>query len=190
MVEIGQTVGHYRIDALLGQGGMGRVYSAFDTHLERRVALKVVLEASEPDAAARLLREARAVAQLDHPNAVAVYGFGQHDGAPYIAMELVRGRTLRERLDGAEPWRERLGWLVDIARALAAAHALGIVHRDVKPDNVMVRDDGRVKVLDFGIARRVSANVDPSAPTEHGAPTLTAHGALVGTPAYMAPEQI
>src|SRR5262245_23121201 len=112
---------------------MGRVYAAFDTRLERRVALKVLLDAAEPAAAARLLREARPVAQLDHPNAVAIYGFGEHEGAPYIAMELVRGQTLRARLDGGEPWQEGLGWLVDVARALAAAHSIGIVHRDVKP---------------------------------------------------------
>ncbi len=191
MADVFDDIEHYRIVARLGQGGLGRVYRAFDTRLERYVALKVLLPGGGgPDAAARLIREARAAAALDHPNAVHVYGVGSHEGAPYIAMELVRGQTLREKIATPTPLRTRLGWIVDVARALAAAHALGIVHRDVKPDNVMIREDGRVKVLDFGIARRLAVALDPSAPTEAATPTLTAKGAIVGTPAYMAPEQI
>jgi serine/threonine-protein kinase len=195
MLKPGDTFERYTVDAVLGKGGMGTVYRAHDTRLERRIALKVISEVDAGgDATARLLREARAAAALDHPNAVSIFDVGELDGAPYIAMELVSGRTLRESVgegEGAPPVATRAGWLTDIARALAAAHRQGIVHRDIKPENVMVREDGVVKVLDFGIARRVGGNVDPSAPTQAPAlPTLTKEGVKVGTPLYMAPEQI
>ena len=192
MRKPGDTFERYTIDAVLGQGGMGTVYRAHDTRLDRRVALKVISDGAGADASsARLLREARAAAALDHPNAVSIFDVGELDGAPYIVMEMVQGRTLREALGGSVPIRIRVGWLADAGRALAAAHKKGLVHRDIKPENVMVRDDGVVKVLDFGIARRSSAGVDPSAPTQGTAlPTLTRTGVNVGTPLYMAPEQI
>jgi serine/threonine-protein kinase len=202
MLKAGDSFARYTIEALLGQGGMGAVYRAHDQRLDRRVALKVLAEAAplEGDSAAkeRLLREARAAAALDHPNAVAIYDVGEASAAegekpqPYIVMELVAGETLRAYVgDSAVPWQKRLRWMLDAARALGAAHDRGLVHRDIKPDNVMVRRDGVVKVLDFGIARRSALEVDPTAPTQGPAlPTLTAQGVQVGTPLYMAPEQI
>jgi serine/threonine-protein kinase len=199
-LEIGTTVAdRFKIEAELGHGGMGTVFRAYDARLHRRVALKIVR--AEPgvsteqwaDAKARMLREARAAAALDHPNAVSIYDTGEVDGVPFIAMEFVPGTNLRRFVgDNDTSWQKKLRWLVDAAYALAAAHQAGLVHRDVKPENVMVRDNGRVKVLDFGIARRAAIEVDAAAPThaDGAIPTLTGQGKLVGTPLYMAPEQI
>jgi tetratricopeptide (TPR) repeat protein len=190
----GDTVDRYVIEAQLGRGGMGEVYEATDTRLGRRVALKLITPGVDPDANQRMVREARAAASFEHPHAVVVYDVGEHEGATFLAMELVRGATLRAHVgDPSAPVGRRLRWLCDVARALGAAHRQGIVHRDVKPDNVMIREDGAAKVLDFGIARRQSRAIDPSAPTEPGSTpmaTLTAHGVIVGTPHYAAPEQL
>jgi eukaryotic-like serine/threonine-protein kinase len=198
MVQIGDTIGRYTLEARLGAGGMGEVFRAVDPQLRRSVALKVLLTRPGDDTAARgewtarMVREARAAAAFNHPNAVAVYDVGEHEGAPFIVMELVPGRSLRSYLgDASVPLAEQLRWLTDVARALGAAHRAGLVHRDVKPDNVMVRDDGVVKILDFGIARQMSRAADPTAPTAAGGlETLTKTGATVGTPVYMAPEQL
>ena len=199
MLKPGDTVDRYTLEAVLGEGGMGSVYRAHDERLDRHVALKVVRapekdedEAARREGTARLVREARAAAKLTHPNAVGIYDVGEVGGTAFIAMELVSGKTLRALMsEGDQPLSSRIRWLADVARALSAAHRAGIVHRDVKPENVMVRPDGMVKVLDFGIARRASRDVDPSAPTEAGTLlTLTAAGINVGTPLYMAPEQI
>jgi serine/threonine-protein kinase len=194
----GETFGRYVIEALLGEGGMGEVYRASDTRLRRKVALKVLRqgkamgEATWQISVARMLREARAAAALSHPCTVAVYDVGEHEGTPFIAMELVEGEPLRALCDRADVLLStRLRILLDVARALAAAHQKGLVHRDIKPENVMLRDDGAVKVLDFGIARQVRIGVDPMASTVDGPiSTLTGEGAFVGTPAYMAPEQV
>jgi serine/threonine-protein kinase len=204
----GESFGRYTIEALLGEGGMGQVYRAHDAKLHRRVALKILRlqPASDParsEGEARLLREARAAARLHHVNAVAVFDVGDFEGTPYIVMELVEGRSLRAVVGEGGALDRRVSWLADVARALAAAHQQGLVHRDVKPENVMVRSDGVVKVLDFGIARHAEAAVDPTGKTEvsvdpmgeTGAPamalgTLTERGALVGTPLYMSPEQL
>ena len=192
----GDVFDRYLVEQLLGEGGMGQVYSALDTRLHRRVALKVLRPeaASEPgsEGPARMLREARAAATLDHPNAVAIYDVGEHEGVPYIAMELVEGRPLRQFVGEASvPMSERVRWLADVARVLAEAHAHGLVHRDVKPENIMVRPDRTVKVLDFGIARRAQTAFDPTSSTAPGSiPTLTEKGAVIGTPLYMAPEQM
>ena len=192
MLRAGEAFERYTIEALIGQGGMGCVYRAFDPRLGRRVALKVISESSTHTAAnARLLREARAAAAFDHPNAVAIFDVGELDGAPYIVMELVEGRTLRQAAgDVTPPVSTRLAQLSGVARALAAAHQRGLVHRDIKPENVMVRDDGMVKVLDFGIAGRTGGSVDPRSATQAALPTLTVEGVKLGTPVYMAPEQI
>jgi len=194
MLNPGDSFERYTIEAPLGQGGMGAVYRAHDPRLGRRVALKVLADSTESaDANARLLREARAAAALDHPNAVSIFDVGELDGAPYIVMELVLGQTLRSVIaDGGGSMATRLGELADVARALAGAHRRGLIHRDIKPENVMVRsDDGRVKVLDFGIARRTSGGIDPHGATQAPAlATLTASGVKLGTPVYMAPEQI
>jgi len=197
----GDSFDRYVIESLLGEGGMGEVYRAEDTRLRRKVALKVLRREGETDsetwgrAVARMLREARAVAQLSHAGIVAIYDVGEHDRTPFIAMELVEGQPLRALIrEGAGEGAQmgtRLRILLEIARALSAAHQMGLVHRDVKPENVIVRNDGAVKVLDFGIARRFSQGADPVGPTMDGAlATMTAEGALVGTPAYMAPEQL
>jgi serine/threonine-protein kinase len=192
----GDRVDRFVLEALVGQGGMGAVYRARDPKLQRRVALKLLRVDQADDTAsegtARLLREARAAAALEHPNAVAIYDVGEHDGLPYIAMELVEGRSLRAHVGNpGVPVSERLRLLLDVARALAAAHKRGLVHRDVKPENVMVRTDGVVKVLDFGIARRHAAPIDPQgSTTPEGLATITQEGAVVGTPLYMAPEQL
>jgi serine/threonine-protein kinase len=181
---------------------MGEVYRARDVLLDREVALKVLRieegEGQDASGRERIFREARAAASLEHPNIVAVYDVGEITGRPgfadsaYLAMELVRGTSLRAHvLQPSPPLGEKLRWLVAIARALEAAHARGIVHRDIKPENVMIRDDGELKVLDFGIARRLFAPAGNTS-TVGGqiVPTLTAGGAVVGTPAYMAPEQM
>ncbi|MDI1451517.1 protein kinase [Polyangium sp. 6x1] len=185
------VAGRFEIEAVLGEGGMGVVYRAHDLKLDRKVALKT-LAAGDEEAATRALREARAVAALDHPNAIAIYDAGEWEGQPFIAMELVEGETLRAYVgDKGVPVGRKIRWLVDVARALAAAHRAGIVHRDIKPENVMVRRDGRVKVLDFGIARRNQPPVDPAGPTaKPSAASLTTKGGVLGTPMYMAPEQV
>ncbi|MBL9026650.1 MAG: serine/threonine protein kinase [Myxococcales bacterium] len=193
----GDRVGRYVILALLGKGGMGEVYEAEDSVLGRKVALKLVSaeEASE-DARERMIREARAAAAFEHPNVVVVLDAGTLDdgaGETFLAMELVRGRSLRAFVGDPSTERARkLRWLCEAARALAAGHARGIVHRDIKPDNLMIREDGALKVLDFGIAKRSAKAVDPSAPTEAGQSisTLTRAGQIVGTPRYASPEQL
>jgi serine/threonine-protein kinase len=195
-LQPGDSFDRYTIEALLGEGGMGEVYRALDNKLHRKVALKVLRSAKSDAetwgrAVARMLREARAAAALNHPNAVAIYDVGEVDGAPYLAMELIQGTSLRHLLGASVPLGRRLRWLCDVARALSAAHKAGLVHRDIKPENVMVRDDGVVKVLDFGIARAVRLDLDTSGPTvDGGVVTVTGRGTFVGTPAYMAPEQV
>jgi serine/threonine protein kinase len=197
MLKPGDTFERYTIEAPLGQGGMGCVYRAHDARLGRRVALKVISDGqrdgqADADANARLLREARAAAALDHPNAVSIFDVGEYEGTPFIVMELVLGRTLRGAVgDASVPAATSVAELGDVARALAVAHKRGLVHRDIKPENVMVREDGVVKVLDFGIARRLGGRIDPHGGTETPAlPTLTIEGVRLGTPFYMAPEQI
>src|SRR5262245_15714177 len=182
----GRTVGTYRIDAWIGAGGMGEVYRAHDTKLDRAVALKL-LPSQVTDDPARLRRfhsEARAASSLNHPNILVIHDFGDLDSRPFIVSELVDGETLRQRLDhGAVPVREAVGMTIQIASALAAAHARGLVHRDIKPENVMVRTDGYVKVLDFGLAKLMDASPG-AAMAFHTQP-----GIVIGTPHYMSPEQ-
>jgi serine/threonine-protein kinase len=202
----GDTFDRYVIEAPLGEGGMGEVYQARDTRLHRRVALKLLRREGAADTAAwqramdRMLREARAAAALSHPHTVAIYDIGEMDGAPYLAMEFIDGVTLRQLIAGSSSSPRRLSWLVDVARALSAAHREGLVHRDIKPENVMLRDDGMIKVLDFGIARRMRLGLDTRGstlreadlepPSSRKGDTLTGEGVMVGTPAYMAPEQL
>ncbi len=190
MLKPGDSFERYLVEEPIGEGGMGAVYRAHDPKLDRRVALKVISDTStSPDASERLLREARSAAALDHPNAVSIFDVGTVSGSPYIVMELVSGRTLRTHVGDANvDLSTKLAWLGDVAKALGAAHRRGLVHRDVKPENVMVRDDGVIKVLDFGIARRTGGGDDPQGPT--ALPTLTREGVKIGTPVYMAPEQV
>src|SRR5262245_36358293 len=190
--EEGHLLGRYRVEAFLAQGGMGRVYRAVDTVLGRRVALKVLAGGNRPGspAIARLLREARAAAALSHPNICSVFDVGEVEGHPFIAMELVHGTSLRLLLaDPETALDQRLRWVHDLACALAAAHRAHIVHRDIKPDNVMVASDGRVRLLDFGVAKWDDpARVEPDEAHEPAA-FRTQEGQVVGTTGYMAPEQ-
>jgi len=186
---LGTLLGHYRIDAVLGRGGMGEVYRAHDTRLDRAVAVKVLPDgaAGRPSSVDRFLREARAASALNHPNIVTVHEVGETgSGGVFIVQELVEGETLRARI--GQPLA--LASLADIGRqtaqALATAHAAGIVHRDVKPENVMVRRDGYVKVLDFGLARMVSPE---SGDAQTATNMDTTPGTVLGTTSYMSPEQ-
>jgi len=196
-------IGRYRIERKLGAGGMGIVYAARDDDLDREVAVKLLLGAEQGEGStgqARLLREARSMAKLSHPNVVHVYEVGKEGDQVYIAMEYIRGMTLRSWAAEGRSWREVVELYIGAGRGLQAAHDAGIVHRDFKPENVLVAHDGRPRVLDFGLARPDSpvggsgelAQADtvemqtPAAPLEL---SLTRTGALLGTPAYMAPEQ-
>lgn len=193
---VGQTIAHYRITGELGRGGMGVVYRAEDQKLGRSVALKFLAETlgADPALRERFLREARAAASLNHPNVCTIYEINDSGTVPFIAMELLEGETLQQRLE-AGPIGERvlLETAVQVADALAAAHAKGIVHRDIKPGNVFLTGDGRAKVVDFGLAKptpRGGAEADSRAETAlRGTTSMTHAGTTLGTVAYMSPEQ-
>ena len=184
--DVPPSFGRYRIDTVLGSGGMGIVYRAWDPQLARAIAIKVVRRASDDEKGrARLIREAQALARLSHPNVCHVYDVGSEDEEVWVAMELIDGVSLRE-------WPNReafLDVLLGAARGIAAAHDAGLVHRDIKPENVLVTRDGRAIVTDFGLARGEDI-IDPNASTLSTDPHLTATGAIAGTPAYIAPEQL
>ncbi|HET9795574.1 MAG TPA: protein kinase, partial [Thermoanaerobaculia bacterium] len=188
----GTRLGSYEILSPIGAGGMGEVYKAKDTKLDRFVAVKVLPEslARDPDALARFEREAHAVAALNHPNILSIHDFGSHDGVAYAVTELLEGETLRSRLEGgaALPPRRAVEIATAIARGLAAAHEKGIIHRDLKPDNVFLTSDGRVKILDFGLAKKISR--DESATEAPTAAPGTEPGTVMGTVGYMSPEQV
>ncbi|HEY4055070.1 MAG TPA: protein kinase, partial [Kofleriaceae bacterium] len=170
-VAAGTQVGRYLVLYQVGRGGMATVYAAYDPELDRKIALKVLHRGGHSDHA-RLRREARALAQLAHPNVVSVYDVGEHDGLLFIAMELIDGQSLREWTAPGRSWAELAPVFASAARALAAAHDKGIVHRDVKPENLLLDKAGVLRVSDFGLAARGGE-----------------HDAVAGTPAYMAPEQ-
>ena len=188
----GTRLGAYEILAPLGAGGMGEVYRARDAKLGRDVAVKVLPSelADNPEALSRFECEARAVAQLSHPNILAIHDFGRHGETAYAVMELLEGETLRARLGhGALPARKAVDLAAQMAEGLAAAHEKGIVHRDLKPENVFVTGEGRVKLLDFGLAKKTS----PGSGSDSGLPTidkLTRPGTAMGTVRYMSPEQV
>ena len=191
-------IGRYAILKLLGEGGMGTVFAAYDDQLDRRVALKLLKTADGSDARLRMLREAQALARLSHPNVVPVFEVGEHGEQLFVAMEYVKGVTMKRwRDDGEHTWREVLEKYAQAGRGLAAAHAAGLVHRDFKPHNAVVGDDGRVRVLDFGLAAKqgaldITAHGSLMLPSpRHDAldSPLTESGAIMGTPAYMPPEQ-
>ncbi len=188
----GRTLAHYRLVEKIGAGGMGVVYRAEDTHLDRSVAIKVLPAdaVADPERKRRFVQEARAASALNHPNIIHIYDINAAGGTDFIAMEYVRGRTLDLLIgcEGLDPW-QAVKLAVQIAGALAAAHAAGIVHRDLKPANIMVTDTGLVKVLDFGLAKLMEPTLEGGASATRAAPPLTEQGTIVGTVAYMSPEQ-
>ena len=195
-LQVGSRLGHYDVTALIGEGGMGQVYQATDTKLKRQVALKILPEAfaDDPDRLARFQREPQVLASLNHPNIAAIYGLEEADDTRALVLELVEGPTLADRIKrGPIPLDEALPIAKQIAEALEAAHEAGVIHRDLKPANIKVRDDGTVKVLDFGLAKAFQP--DASDPTLSQSPTIsltaaaTQMGMVLGTAAYMAPEQ-
>ncbi len=188
----GERIGPYEILGPLGAGGMGEVYRARDSRLGRDVAIKVLPEAFARDAE-RLRRfetEARAVAALNHPNIVSVHDIGTHDGAPYLVSECLEGHSLGQELSsGPVPLRRAVEYGTQVAQGLAAAHEKGIIHRDLKPENIFVTQDGRVKILDFGLAKLASPDVvSNEGATVEAQPTSA--GAVLGTVGYMSPEQV
>jgi len=182
-----EKISHYQILKKIGSGGMGDVYLAEDTRLKRRVAIKILTGRFAQDAAkvSRFEQEAQAASALNHPNILTVYDVGSIDGLPYIVTEYISGTTLRERLNqGKLPARAALDIAVDVAKALAVAHEANIVHRDIKPENLMLRSDGYIKILDFGLAKIVESEF------RENALVITEPGQILGTPKYMSPEQI
>ncbi len=184
----GQSVSHYRVLHLLGSGGMGEVWLAKDMRLGRQVALKLLPSrlAADKGLARRLIREAQVASALNHPNILTVHDVGEHDGHPYVISEYVEGVSLRQKLQaGPLPFADAVEIALQVADGLSAAHAAGLVHRDIKPENIMLRPDGRVKVLDFGIAKWMTTE----GVVENQRLSLTQPGAIVGTVAYLSPEQ-
>ena len=189
---IGQTIGHYRIESKLGDGGMGVVYRAVDTHLNRPVAIKVLRPDTVADAEQRrrFVQEARAASALNHPNIITIYDINQSDGVDFIAMEYVSGQALDLVIErGPLGLTEALRHAIQIADALGKAHGAGIIHRDLKPGNIMVTPEGSVKLLDFGLAKLIeTGSNEVETVTLHASP-LTEKGTVLGTVAYMSPEQ-
>jgi serine/threonine-protein kinase len=187
-----QALGHYRIVGHIGAGGMGVVYRARDERLDRDVAIKVLPEevTQDPERLARFEREAKAVAQLDHPNVLAIHQLGTHEGAPFIVTELLEGENLRQRIpSGGIGWQKAAEIGAAAAEGLAAAHGKGIIHRDLKPENIFLTSGGRVKILDFGLAQ-VKAPLETEGDTATLTPAGTTPGTVMGTVGYMSPEQL
>src|SRR5215831_12889126 len=193
MREGDRFANHFEIGGMLGRGGMGEVYLGRDTKLNREVAIKVLPSTftGDPDRLARFRREAQVLASLNHPNIGAIYSFEESDGIHALALEYVEGPTLADRIArGPIPLETALSIARQIAEALEAAHEQGIVHRDLKPGNVKLRPDGVVKVLDFGLAKPALQSLEQAQGTEVTSPAMTAMGMMIGTPAYMSPEQV
>src|SRR5664280_1876297 len=192
-ISAGTRLGPYEILAPIGAGGMGEVYRAKDSKLKRDVAIKVLPQslAADADALARFEREAQAVAALSHPNILSIFDFGTQDGVSYAVMELLEGETLRGKLDaGPISQKQAVDYALQVAKGLSAAHEKGIVHRDLKPENLFVSKDGHLKILDFGLAKRTEERKPGD---ETSAPTASGHtepGTVMGTVAYMSPEQV
>ncbi len=187
---VGTTISHYKVIEKIGQGGMGEVYLAQDTTLDRKVALKFLPEEMQQDSTARqrFLREAKSAAALDHPYICHIHEVGEVEGKSFISMEYVQGETLKDKLSqGPLPLKDALGKATEVAEALEEAHKQGIVHRDLKPSNIMLTPQGHVKVMDFGLAKQVT----PAQGQEEEITTaLTQRGSTLGTVPYMSPEQV
>src|SRR6266496_4408789 len=190
---VGQTIGHYKISKRIGSGGMGEVYLAIDMTAGRKAALKLLPERFTGDAERlkRFQQEAHALVGLNHPNILTIYEIGEDHSTHYIASELIEGETLRQRLvRGRMELREAVDVAIQVASALAAAHETGIVHRDIKPENIMLRPDGYVKVLDFGIAKLAEQEVPVTISTDEAMLLVETNlGSILGTVRYMSPEQ-
>ncbi len=194
MTEISEAfsnISHYRIESKLGSGGMGDVYLAKDSRLDRKVALKLLSDKVAADAGSleRFKQEAKAASALNHPNIVTVYEIGEFDGTNFIAAEFIEGRTLRDRIKERLSFDDTLSIAIQIAEALAAAHEAGIVHRDIKPENVMIRPDGYIKILDFGLAKLTENTNSAGSEGSTAMLVMTTPGMVMGTVAYMSPEQ-
>ena len=196
LLKPGAAVGRYKVLEIVGIGGMGVVYAAYDPELDRKLALKLLrrTERRAAERRLRLVREAQAMAKLAHPNVITIHDVGALGDQVFLAMEFIEGQTLRKWLDADPPWSEVLQVFIAAGRGLQAAHERGIIHRDFKPENVLIGDDGRVLVTDFGLARFGAAEATPSVEQlstleDKQADSLTRAGALLGTPAYMAPER-
>ena len=189
---IGKTLGHYKIVASLGKGGMGEVYRARDTRLDRDVALKILPAESgaDPERGKRFQREAKLIASLNHPNIVTIHAVEEIDGVHFLAMEVIEGKTLADIVpDGGLPLARIFEIAIPLTDALSCAHGKGITHRDLKPLNVMLDTQGRVKVLDFGLAKLVASQDLSEQETVAHDQQVTAEGRILGTTAYMSPEQ-
>src|SRR5438309_8714203 len=194
MTLVNRTISHYKIVSQLGMGGMGEVYLAQDTKLDRKVALKILPAevAADRNRMERFVREAKAAAALNHPNIAHVYEIGEHDGTNFIAMEFIDGQTLRELIRNDTDLRKLLRHLQHAAEGLAKAHAAGIVHRDLKPENIMVTRDGHAKILDFGLAKLIETRRSSDTSSEVATailPQPSQPGMVLGTVGYMSPEQ-
>src|SRR5215475_9653895 len=194
---IDQTISHFHVTEKLGAGGMGVVYKAIDTRLDRSVALKFLPDGMSQDSQAleRFRREAQAASALNHPGICTIYDIGEQDNMPFIAMEFIDGETLRQHINGKPlPIEQILDLGIQISGAIEAAHSKGIIHRDIKPSNVFVTKDSQAKVLDFGLAKLVSKGVLSGAPADASSKSteesISIVGIVSGTPAYMSPEQV
>src|SRR5688572_7580988 len=191
-LEKGSSFGHYEIVEHIGAGGMGEVYLARDTHLDRKAAIKVLPGnvAHDEERMQRFVREAKSASALNHPNIITIYEIGETNNTHFIATEYIEGDTLRERLQGAPIiLKSALEIAIQVASALDAAHRTGIVHRDIKPENVMIRPDGVVKILDFGIAKLTEKLNETDSEAAATIKAQTSPGMIIGTAAYMSPEQ-
>ena len=189
----GMKLGPYEIQSLLGAGGMGEVYRAHDSRLNRTVAIKVLPAtfSADRDRLQRFAQEARAAAALNHPNILSIFDIGEEQGAPYVVSELLEGETLRERLrNGPLPIRRVVDYSLQVARGLAAAHEKGIVHRDLKPENLFLTSDNRVKILDFGLAKLTGPETNDGSGDAPTMQVATDAGVVMGTAGYMSPEQV
>ena len=192
-LDADSVLSHYRIVSKIGAGGMGEVYLAHDTTLDRKVAIKFLNQefSNDEEKLSRFVREAKAASALNHPNILTVYEIGEVDDRNYIATELIDGHTLRQHLAQKEPLplNTILKIGVQVAEALTAAHQAGIIHRDIKPENVMIRPDGYVKVLDFGLAKSIESKIQIASPEDSTRQIPTGSGIILGTVGYMSPEQ-